>query len=275
MPHTVFRAAAIGRMGGNSLSLDLPENATGLVRTGWLLLALAGWLRFKPAQCVCWCNASERDPAGGARTCTPLAWSPRLPSAPHPATHPPHHATHHARWRPWPAAYATQPWLATSCAPGRMQTQLRRGQASRGGGTPSLPWDPRWEQCQGAGCTGGTGRLLGLRWPACRLLMSMGGAPQHGAGARMQHAHPPTPAALQVPLQVPLTSAPDICPLPHHSPALAFTGGGLRLCVPRQPASAGRRRLQQRGSRRFSSRFELPSVAAGRPCGAVSPGGRR
>lgn len=31
MPHAVFRASAIGRMGGNSLSLDLPANVSDLV----------------------------------------------------------------------------------------------------------------------------------------------------------------------------------------------------------------------------------------------------
>lgn len=36
MPHAVFRAAAIGRMGGNSLSLDLPANASDLVRAAAL-----------------------------------------------------------------------------------------------------------------------------------------------------------------------------------------------------------------------------------------------
>ncbi|PRW44370.1 hypothetical protein C2E21_6505 [Chlorella sorokiniana] len=39
MPHAVFRAAAVGRMGGNSLSLDLPDNATALAE------ALAGGVR--------------------------------------------------------------------------------------------------------------------------------------------------------------------------------------------------------------------------------------
>lgn len=39
MPHAVFRASAIGRMGGNSLSLDLPANVSDLVE------ALAGGVR--------------------------------------------------------------------------------------------------------------------------------------------------------------------------------------------------------------------------------------
>ncbi|KAI7836099.1 hypothetical protein COHA_010027 [Chlorella ohadii] len=47
MPHAVFRAAAIGRMGGNSLSLDLPANASDLVAglaAGVRNASLAGYL---------------------------------------------------------------------------------------------------------------------------------------------------------------------------------------------------------------------------------------
>lgn len=63
MPHAVFRASAIGRMGGSPLSLALPDNATALVRSCVVCCWGLG-CRCRRRHCCCTLGCSTAHPCG-------------------------------------------------------------------------------------------------------------------------------------------------------------------------------------------------------------------